>query len=226
MNLTEEIKERAISFGAEKCGISIVDRFKDAPKGFHPNDIYKNSKSVVVFLKQMPTDIIMASNPMPYTNAAYSLYSELDKIALELCRFIQTKNHNAVPIPADTPYLYWDEENQRGQGILSLRHAAFNAGLGFLGRNSLLINPELGNMVYIGAVLTDISLTPGPIEKKLKCPPNCRICLDACPNKALDGITVNQKLCREISFYKNERGFDIYDCNSCRKACILRTGMK
>jgi epoxyqueuosine reductase QueG len=80
--------------------------------------------------------------------------------------------------------------------------------------------------VYIGAVLTDIHLEPDPLAEHFKCPSNCRICLDVCPQKALDGVTVNQKLCRQISFYKHERGFDIYACNECRKRCILRTGKR
>jgi len=222
----DEIKKHALTLGAEKCGIASVDRFDKAPEGFHPIDIFSKCKSVIVFLIQMPTEIILASNPIPYTNTAYLLYSQLDRIGLELCKIIQKKGFYAVPIPADVPYIYWDDKNNRGQGIISLRHAGYFAGLGFLGRNTLLINSELGNMVYIGAVLTDIQLNADKIETNSKCPPKCRICIDVCPQKALDGTTVNQKLCRQISFYKHERGFDIYDCNACRKKCIFRTGKK
>ena len=168
----------------------------------------------------------MADNPVPYTNTAFLLYSELDRIGLKLCKIIQKNGNNSIPIPADNPYLFWDESKKHGKGIISLRHAAYNAGLGILGRNTLLINPELGNMAYIGAVLTDIQLEPDPIENNFSCPSKCRICLDECPQKALNGETVNQKLCRQISFYKNERGFEIYDCKACRKSCIFRTGKK
>jgi epoxyqueuosine reductase QueG len=226
MITANELKKYALSLGAEKCGIASVDRFDEAPKGFHPSDVFPNCKSVVVFLIQMPTEIILASNPIPYTNSAYLIYSQLDRIGLALCKIIQTNGGNAVPIPADVPYLYWDNENKHGQGIISLRHSAYFAGLGILGRNTLLINPELGNMVYIGALLTDIPLEADLIEMNFKCPPKCKICLDICPQKALDGTTVNQKLCRQISFYKHERGFDIYDCNACRKKCVLMAGRK
>jgi hypothetical protein len=74
-----EIKNLALSLGAEKCGIASVDRFKKAPAGFHPNDIYLNCKSVIVFLIQMPTDIILASNPVPYSHTANLIYTKLDK---------------------------------------------------------------------------------------------------------------------------------------------------
>jgi len=226
MLTSKEIKEFVLSNGADKCGLATVERFAEAPKGFHPTDIYIDCQSVIVFLKQMPTEIILASNPVAYTHAAYLLYSDLDRLGLELSRFMQKNDAHGIPIPADTPYLYWDEKNKRGQGILSLRHSAYLAGLGFLGRNTLLINEELGNMVYIGAVLTNATLESDPLIRNFNCPSKCRICLDACPLSALDGVIVSQKLCRQISCYQNERGFDIYDCNKCRKACILRTGKR
>ncbi len=128
MNTSNEIKEFAIASGADKCGIANVDRFKEAPEGFRPTDIYANCESVVVFLKQMPTEIIMASNPVPYTRTASLLYTLLDGIGLKLSMFIEKNGNHAVPVPADNPYLYWDEENKYGRGILSMRHAAYNAG--------------------------------------------------------------------------------------------------
>ncbi len=225
MYTSSEIKDLAKTLGAEECGIAPAARFKNAPDGFHPADIYDKCLSVIVFLIRMPADIILATNPVPYSHTAHMLYAKLDNIGIELCKAIQKNGNNAVPVPTDVPYLYWDSENHRGMGILSLRHAAWLAGLGFLGRNTLLINPGLGNMVYIGAVLADYEIEPDPIIENFKCPPKCRVCLDACPQKALNGTTVNQKLCRAFSGLDHERGFDIYTCNSCRKVCLYRTGI-
>jgi epoxyqueuosine reductase len=221
-----EIKKLSLSLGAEKCGIASVERFRNAPNGFHPNDLYQSCKSVVVFLIQMPTEIILASNPVPYSHTAYLIYSKLDKLGLELCKSIQNNGSHAVPVPSDVPYLYWDNVNHHGMGILSLRHAGYLSGLGILGRNNLLINPDLGNMVYIGAVLINIELEPDPIIENISCPPKCNICLDSCPQKALDGLIVNQKLCRQFSGLHHERGFNIYSCNVCRKVCVFRTRIK
>jgi epoxyqueuosine reductase len=226
MYTSSEIKNLSISIGAEKCGIASADRFSKAPDGFRPYDIYAGCKSVIVFLIQMPTEIIMASNPVPYSHTASLIYSKLDNIGLAVCKEIQNNGDHAVPVPSDVPYLYWDSVNRHGMGILSLRHAGQLAGLGILGRNNLLINPDLGNMVYIGAILTDFELEPDPLIENIACPVKCRICLDSCPQNALDGRTVNQKLCREVSGLKNDRGFDIYGCNVCRKVCLYRTKIK
>lgn len=218
------IKENAIRLGADKCGIASVDRFKDAPAGFKPTDVYGKCKSVIVFLKSMPSEIILAENPVPYSNAASLIYSEVDKIGMELTRHLQKNNIKAVPIPCDTPYLHWDSEELYGRGILSMRHAALNAGLGILGKNTLLINQDFGNMVYIGAVLVDLDLEPDPMVTDFNCPAKCNRCLISCPQKALNGTTVNQKLCRQIAIAKLGRGFDVYVCNKCRKSCPYRSG--
>ena len=219
-----EIKSLALGFGADRCGIANVERFTGAPKGFHPEDIYSKCKSVVVFLKRMPAEAINAENPVVYSHSAHMLYDLLDRIGIKLCLAMEKEGIHAVPVPTDVPYLYWDEENKRGMGILSMRHSAYNAGLGILGRNTLLINRELGNLVYIGAVLIDIAEEPDPMIDDFACPPNCTLCLNACPVHALDGVTVNQKLCREQSCIVHSRGWDIYACAKCRQICLYRNG--
>lgn len=219
-----DVKAMALELGARACGVAPVERFEGAPAGFRPREIYPACRSVIVFLKEMPGDIALLDNPIPYTHAAYQLYGELDRLGMELCRFLEARGAPAVPVPADTPYLHWEPERSHGMGILSLRHAAVQAGLGVLGRNTLVIHERYGNMVYLGAVLTDAALEPDPLIEEPACPEGCRVCLDVCPVGALDGTTVTQALCRKQSFYKTTRGFDLYACNLCRRSCPLRLG--
>ena len=222
----EEIKFLVLDLGADKCGIASSDRFSSAPIGFRPTDIWSKCKSIVVFLKKLPSEVILAENPVTYSHTACLVYSALDQIGMKLCSELEHLNIKTVPVPTDVPYLYWNQENMHGMGIISLRHTAFYAGLGILGRNTLLINREFGNMVYIGAVLIDIDAEPDPIVNDFTCPSDCTLCLDACPIQALNGVTVNQKLCREISCPQHPRGWDIYSCNECRKVCPYRNGVK
>jgi len=221
----DNIKNISLGFGADQCGIANAERFDGAPSGFHPRDVYSKCKSVVVFLKQMPPEVINAENPGVYTHTANILYDALDRIGLNLCISLEKQGIHAVPVPTDVPYIYYDAENKHGMGIISLRHAAYKAGLGILGRNNLLINREFGNSVYIGAILTDAAIEPDPIVDDFTCPTNCSLCLEACPVEALDGITVIQKLCREHSIVEHARGWDIYTCSECRQVCQLRVGV-
>lgn len=222
----ESIKKQAIDLGAQRCGIASADSFTEAPEGFHPRDVFGPCRSVIVFIKQMPVDAMFAENPIPYTHTAYKMYEELDRIAMEMCRYLQGNGARAVLVPSDVPYLHWDEENKYGHGILSLKHAAVLAGLGIMGKNTIFINRDWGNMVYIGAVLVDRELLPDPVVKDFTCPPGCSRCIDSCPVHAMDGVNVNQKLCREHSFFKTGRGWDLYNCSECRKACVYRLGVR
>ncbi|HTX89386.1 MAG TPA: hypothetical protein VMC08_10380 [Bacteroidales bacterium] len=225
MITSSELKSLAHHLGADRCGIAGIDRFSGAPEGFRPTDIWKDCRSVVAFLKRLPPDVILPENPVPYTRAAHILYEELDQLSMRLSFQLEKEGIRSVMVPCDDPYLYWDEENKYGRAILSMRHAARNAGLGILGRNTLLINRDFGNMVYIGALLLGTELEPDPPAEDFACPPGCSLCLDACPVRALDGITVNQKLCRERSCMKHPRGWDIYSCSACRKVCPYRNGV-
>jgi epoxyqueuosine reductase QueG len=131
----------------------------------------------------------------------------------------------AVPVPCDSPYEYWDAENMEGRGLISMRHTAVAAGLGAIGKSSLLLNPRYGNMLTLGALLTDLDLPSDPVSENI-CKDNCRKCMDNCPVGAIENVHVNQKLCRNNTYGKTKRGFDTVDCNRCRTVCPMNYGEK
>ena len=139
---------------------------------------------------------------------------------------LEELNIKAVLIPCDDPYEYWEAERSYGRAILSLRHAGFLAGLGVLGKNTFLINETYGNMIELGAVLIDIELDGDRLSDYEGCITDCQICINSCPKKALNGITVDQKLCRELSTYRTEKGYFLKKCNLCRKLCPNASGIK
>lgn len=196
-----------------------MKRFQDAPKGFNPIDIYSKCKSVIVFAKRVPAGSLSANSCVPYTHANNIATQEVDRIGLDLCQILQDSGIEAIPIPSDDPSEYWEEENQCARGILSLRHAGYLAGLGVLGKNTHLMNEEYGNMIQIGAVLVDIQLEGDPIANYSICAERCNLCIDSCPQEALDGVTVNQKLCRKLSNFITERGYVLNKCHLCRIIC-------
>lgn len=219
MTGSNEVKEMALKLGADICGIASLNRFDRAPQGFHPRDVYRDCKSVIVFAKRLPLEIILAESRIAYTHGIDTMLSSLDLLGLEMCRQLNKRGIHGVFIPADTPYEYWDPERMHGQGILSLRHAGHLAGLGVLGRNTLLSNMELGNTIYLGAVLSDRTLAPDPVMTEDLCPPKCDLCIKSCPRGALDGEKVDQLLCRAHILKTNERGFLLKNCNICRSVC-------
>jgi epoxyqueuosine reductase len=213
------VKQKAVKLGADICNIAAVDRFKDAPTGFHPQDIYPECQSVVVFLSHFPLSPLQCSSLAPYTFIRNMMVKKIEDITFRLCDELEQAGAHANPIPCDEPYEYWDEEKKHGRGILSLKHAGMLAGLGTIGKNTLLINKHFGNMMWIGAVLTSIPLESDPMADYEGCIDGCTQCLDVCPCTALDGTTITQKLCRDTSFSWSPGGGTMYECNACRTVC-------
>lgn len=58
MEITKkEIKERLYELGADLCGIAGVDRFGEAPEGYHPLDVLPSCQSVIVFACRFRRDV-------------------------------------------------------------------------------------------------------------------------------------------------------------------------
>ncbi|MGC2732593.1 MAG: tRNA epoxyqueuosine(34) reductase QueG [Candidatus Acidiferrales bacterium] len=67
------------------------------------------------------------------------------------------------------------------------RVAAKYAGLGWLAKNTSLINEELGSWLFLGVIITTLELAPSLVPGELPAADlcgNCRLCLDACPTQA------------------------------------------
>lgn len=221
--MEKKIKQILMELGADICGIANVDKFIDAPTGFHPRDIYRDCKSVIVFAKAMPKGLLHVSPRIVYNKANDTNLNELDRISFLASTEIEKLGAVVVPLPSDSPYEYWDADNLEGRGLLSMRHAALLAGIGSMGKNTLIIHKKYGNMISIAALLTDLDLSSDPPSKEL-CIPDCQVCLNSCPSKALNGKTVNQKDCREYTYHTNKRGFSVINCNTCRVSCPMASG--
>jgi epoxyqueuosine reductase len=132
-------------------------------------------------------------------------------------------------------------------GPIHERAAAHRAGLGWLAKNTLLINPEIGSWIFLGVILTTLDLTPSlvadpdegragdPIAGKTEAPSpdlcgHCTLCIDACPTGAIiEPYLLDARRC--ISYLTIElrgeipdelrapMGRHVFGCDICQDVC-------
>lgn len=216
-----EVKKIAFGLGAELCGIASAESFGGAPEGFRPRDILPACRSVISFACRFPAGTLACASPVCYTRARNSLTDRMDALALDLCIELEKRGALAAPVPANESLL--DEKTNRWRSILSQKHAAEAAGLGRIGRNTQLITPELGNMVWLGCVLTDLELLPDKPRPAL-CD-GCGLCVAACPVNALENMEMDQQACWDHAFGENAKtkNWEI-SCHRCRDVCPHHLG--
>jgi len=216
---TVSVKQFALDNGAELVGVAPVERFEGAPAGHHPADILPGAKSVVVCARPIPTGTFDGP-ATSYQIAMDAVHLQLDLLASQVALFLEREGGKAIPVPSDEPYRHWDAERSYGRGDLSHKHAAQAAGLGKLGKNSLLIAPRFGNRVHLVSVVTDIALAPDPVMDWEPCPERCTLCMRTCPAGAIgEGRRVDQALCRSVMIQRLPKGTVIEGCWACRRVC-------
>jgi epoxyqueuosine reductase len=114
------------------------------------------------------------------------------------------------------------------------REAAARAGVGFYGKNTMLITRTHGSWVVLGTLVTDVEIEPTP-PLELDCG-RCRLCVDACPTGALDEPGVLDAT-RCLSYwtqaahempeeYEPELGPMVYGCDVCQDVCPWNRGVE
>jgi epoxyqueuosine reductase QueG len=132
---------------------------------------------------------------LSYRHGAYDVVNQrLDLAASEIASGLQREGFRAFPIPASSTV-----DETRHRGIFSHKLAANLAGLGWIGKNCLLITPERGPRVRWATVLTDAPLKAGGARMAERCG-ECRLCVDACPVKAFTGRGFSPDEPREARF--------------------------
>lgn len=188
-SMGQELWEWLAGQGVAGLGLAPAGAMADAPAGLRPSDLLPGAAGLVCLGLPVPRGIFQAGQRglALYWRAANVLYRRLDALALDLANRLEARGGLALPVPGCFPYDY--QGRGRFTGYLSLARLGQACGLGRLGHNGLLFHHRFGPRLLLAGVVTTLELAPGawPGPATRGCPPECRICLEACPAGALSG---------------------------------------
>jgi len=252
---TAWISERARALGFDACGVAPAEKFPELdhfsewldrgyagemryladPRRVDPRNPMLEARSLVVCALNYNSDLPYSTEIENGENAAgvprgwisrYAWGGDYHDVLWEKVNSLTAEMRAHFP-QAFEARAYADT------GPLHERAAAKYAGLGWLAKNTLLINQLLGSWLFLGVVLTDLPLAPtlGPADAP---PPDrcgtCRRCLDACPTQAivepyvLDASRCISYLTIELrgsipNDFREPMGRHIFGCDICQDVC-------
>ena len=182
VNYTTQIKQKLITLGADLVGVADAEPLQ-ALKTDPPNLLVPFTRALSMAV-QLPAAVfeMIEDKPTPIYDSVYQTANRiLDEIAFKTAQKLQNDGFRSLPIPA-SQILDW----QNWYAAISHKAVARMAGLGWQGKNLLLITPQYGSRVRLVTVLTDAPLIiDGPVKNRCG---NCMLCRDACPAGAIKGV--------------------------------------
>ena len=138
----------------------------------------------------------------------------------KICAFIESLGGKAVSFTDNN--------------ALPERYIAYLSGIGFIGKNNMLITHEYGSYVFLGEIITDLELPEDcpdrsfeKMERYVECGEECTLCFDECPTKAINSEKKNANIC--LSFLTQKKDLEdkwlphlsgrLFGCDSCQKKC-------
>jgi epoxyqueuosine reductase len=251
---TQWIVERAKSIGFDRCGVARAERFPELaqssewlargyggemkyladPRRSDPQGALPGGRSVVVCLLNYNTAHPLSTESPPQNDqekprgwiSRYAWGRDYHEVLRDrLDRLVDfLREHFSGPFEARS---YADT------GPVQERVLAKHAGLGWLGKNTLLLNETLGSFFFLGVILTTLDLAPSLAANELPPPDlcgNCRQCLDACPTQAfVEPYVMDARRC--ISYltielrqgipeeFREPMGRHVFGCDICQDVC-------
>lgn len=254
ISMNEQLKVNIINYakeiGIDKIGFTSSDPFpklktileehrslgyesgfeeKDIEKRVNPSLTMDDAKSIIAIAIGYPAKL---TDPPKSSEGNYRGFISRSAWGIDYHHILQEKLHllgqyieKLVP---NAKYVYMTDT-----GVLSDHAVAERAGIGWIGKNSLLITPEFGSYVYLGEMITNLELEPdSPMEDQCG---DCTKCIDACPTQAivqpgqvnamrcLSFVTQRKDMLEE--YYMEKLGNRLYGCDTCQLVCPKNRGI-
>jgi len=242
-SLSAQIKEKALELGFDLCGIAPSKPLKERgkiltdwcssgmnaemgymarniDKRINPEYLVPDAKSLIITGLSYYTDKKQSEPGVPVISR-YAYGASYQDVIIAKLHMLLTFIKSVVPEAEGRPY--------SDTAPLLEKAWAGEAGLGWQGKHSIVINKEIGSFFFIGALIINIELDYDTPVKKEYCG-DCRLCIDMCPTNAInDNRTIDARKCIANLTIENrgtipediipELGRRVYGCDRCQEVC-------
>jgi len=251
---TAWITERAKALGFDLCGVVRAEKFAELeqyaewlargyagemryledPRRREPGLLLENLNSVIVCALNYNTDYPYSTEAAARADrqgprgwiSRYAWGGDYHEVMWEKLNALSAEIRERFPEP-------FGARAYADTGPIAERVFARHAGLGWVAKNTLLLNENLGSWLFLGVILTSLELEPS-VDPGGGPPPDlcgsCRQCLDACPTGALiEPYVLDARRC--VSYltielrgsipeqFREPMGWQIYGCDICQDVC-------
>lgn len=225
-DVSEHLREQVLGWGASLVGFADLHGVAPPPLSHWPKAV-----SIAVALDPAALGGISDGPTPEYYREYMRVNRVLNEIAGRTAEAIFRLGYRGEPFPATVPSHSQGEEFARTLRV-AFQHktAATGAGLGWVGKNALLVTPRFGPRVRLATVLTDMPLAAAEPVTTGRCGA-CRACVRACPAAAIEGrewqagvereALVDAQACWETSrgLLRQRVGVEDAVCGVCLSVC-------
>ena len=247
MSLSQDIKEFALDIGYSRVGITTAESFKDhiaevgsrgARYDFYSADP-RNFLAGAEPQKIMPTAKSIICVAWDYAQKAFppSLLGIVGRIYQARCYNAPPHRINGARMRLMADFL--EKAGCRlGQGFfVPERRAAARAGVTTFGKNNFAYAKNSGSFILLSSFVVDRELEYDTPSLRVKCPPDCTACLDACPTGAIyEPLKLDPSRCISFNCWwtqdgrphasshiphqvREKMGTKVHGCDLCQEAC-------
>lgn len=190
----------------------------DINKRINPNIYMEEGKTIISIAFPYLHDTKYVNNGFSVYTRGEDYHSVVHKYLDEIIKILEENGAKAIGLT--------------DSNTLPERYIAYLAGVGFIGKNNMIITKKYGSYVFLGEIITDINIADEDVRKfeeisKFKECGECEICYYKCPTKSINKVKKNPNIC--MSYITQKKEIDdkfiklmngrIFGCDSCQLEC-------
>lgn len=247
MSLGEIVRQRARMLGLERVGFARADQPLGVEYARYQRFVERGLHGVMDYLAAdvearrtldgpaiLPgaRSVVCVARPYARSPAAEATDPDVARLIARYARGQDYHNHFRKKLRLLAKFIRTLGEGVRARPLCDVepvleRAWAQRSGLGFVGKNGLVIVPGTGSFVLLGEVVTTLELEPdAPIAERCG---SCTRCLDACPTSAFDApFVLDPRRCvayltieaaPETDTRRTDLGEHLFGCDACQSVC-------